>query len=158
MSSIKVHRITKFQELFAIFHHLSKKSNEAYDELPKKLVILDSLSVLSATSLSVTELNATLCNFASVCRYYANHFRAAVVIVNTIRAEFEERPFMEEDKTFNVNMKPSLGNYWLTVPSVRVLINQLENKQRQVLLWKSVLLNNCKKTLIVIKDEGIFSS
>lgn len=158
MSSIKLHQISKSHELFAVFHNLSKKHDKTYEELPKKLVILDSLSVLCALVESPSELNNILCNFASVCRYYVNHFRAVAVIVNTIRAEFEERSFMEEDKIFNVNMKPSLGNYWLTIPSIRILINQLENKQREISIWKSVLLEDGKKTSIVIKDEGIFSN
>lgn len=156
MSSIKVHQIHHINELLTIVYQLSKISDKHSSESPKKLVIVDSLSVLCAL-LSNSELNPILTNFVSVCRYLVNHLRAVVVIVNTLRQEHGGRLFIEDDKNTSTDAKPSLGNYWLCIPNVRLLITQLENKKREISVWKSCQLENGTKCLVNIKDEGIFS-
>lgn len=156
MSSIKVHHIHKINELLAIFYHLSKISNTDQNESSKKLVIVDSLSVLCAL-ISTSELNPILSNFVSVCRFLVNHLRAVVIIVNTLRLEGGGRLLIEDDKSSSMDAKPSLGNYWLCIPNVRLLITHLQNTKREISVWKSCQLENGTKCLVNIKDEGICS-
>lgn len=155
MSGIRVYQIHRIHDVFAILHRLS---NLPASDSSKKLVIVDSLSVLCRI-MSNTELNPALSNLASMCRFLVNHLRAVVVFVNTVRLEKSGGQLLaENDRTANANLKPSLGNYWLGVPNVRLLITQLENKRREIAVWKSCQLEDGKKCFVAIKDDGIFSS
>lgn len=155
MSGIRVYQIQQIHDIFSVLHKLSKLPKS---ESSKKLVIIDSLSVLCAI-ISTSELYPILSNLASVCRFLVNHLRAVVVIVNTVKLEKDGGKLLaENDITVKANLKPSLGNYWLGVPNVRLLITQLENKRREIAVWKSCQLEDGKKCFVAIKDEGIFLS
>ena len=158
MSNIKVHRISRINNLITVLHHLTKPQVPDQSKLPKKLVIVDSLSVLCTLLPNDYEYNSTLSNFASVCRFFINHFRAAILIVNTVRGEYSGASPTEDDKNVILSMRPSLGNYWSCVPNVRLLITHLENRKREISIWKSSQLENGKKCFVDIKDEGIFGS
>ncbi|OXU26258.1 hypothetical protein TSAR_008736 [Trichomalopsis sarcophagae] len=155
MSGIRVYQIHKIHELFTVLHCLS---NLPKSDSSKKLVIVDSLSALCAI-VPNTDLTPILSNLASVCRFLVNNSRVVVVIVNTVRLQKGgDNLFTESDITANAKLKPSLGNYWLGVPNVRLLITQLENKRREISVWSSDPMADGKKCFVAIKDEGILSS
>ncbi|XP_011494822.1 PREDICTED: DNA repair protein RAD51 homolog 4-like [Ceratosolen solmsi marchali] len=154
MSNIIVHQISTINDLFTIFHNLSKMTNTGENELNKKLVIVDSLSVL-CTTVANNELNPILSNFASVSRFFINYFNAIIINVNTIKIVHKGDLFCDKDKHLRADMKPSLGNYWLSIPNIRLLIIAIENTQREISIWNSYQLANGKKCLVDIRDDGI---
>jgi archaellum biogenesis ATPase FlaH len=153
MSNIIVHQISTINDLFTILHYLSKVPNKDQIESSKKIIIVDSLSVL-CTTIANSELNPILSNFASVCRYIVNNFYTVVINVNTIKIVHKEEILIEKDEYLNTTNKPSLGNYWLSIPNVRLLITCKENTRREISVWKSYQLENGKKCLVDIKDDG----
>lgn len=157
MAGIKVYQITDIYELFAVIYRLSKVSHEDFKQLPKRLIIVDSLSVLFAL-VSKTDFNGFLCDFASVCRYIVARSNTAIVIVNTVRNEYSDISLeaQKTDNNFKLQVKPSLGKYWLYVPNVRLLMTQEEYGQRKIVVWKSNQMQLGNSCFVCIKDEGIF--
>ena len=158
MSNIKVYRTHETTQLFAILHNLAKKVNGSLDSVPKKLIIVDSLSVLCSL-VDKSDLTEMLSNFASICRYLVNNCRAVVLIVNTLRVlKGGALLFDNADANVQLKFKPSLGKYWYNVPNVRLIITHLENKRREIRVWKSSSLQNDSKCFVNIEDAGIFPS
>ncbi|XP_014224821.1 DNA repair protein RAD51 homolog 4 [Trichogramma pretiosum] len=156
MSAIKVHQVHRIHDLVSLFHELATTWNESESSSNKKLIIIDSLSLLCAIVPS-TELTQILCSFASICRYLANRCRVAVVVINRVRAEQRDSMLTDKSsgKSVPLNFQPSLGKYWQGVPNVRLLIDPLERGRREIRVWKSTLLENGKCCFVDFNDEGI---
>ncbi|XP_058805349.1 uncharacterized protein LOC131672256 [Phymastichus coffea] len=156
MSNIKVYQICKIYELFNILYSLSKSPDKEQSKSSKRLIIVDSLSVLCAI-VSNRDLNPLLCNVAVMCRDIINHSQVVVLIVNTVRSQ-QAGLFLskETENNFVLQIKPSLGNYWLNVPNVRLLMTQKENGRRKIAVWNSQELVDEKSCIVQIKDEGVF--
>ena len=151
MHSIKVSRVTNINELLTLLYSLtnSLKSN------PTSVIIIDSLPAIVLKSSKNNTATINLNQLSNVCKFLIKECQQIMIITNIISQWSEVDGFVLDQETKPVTIKPTLGKYWLHVPDTRLLMEQLENEERKISVWKSTVLKSQTFCTVNITEAGV---
>ncbi|XP_014246396.1 DNA repair protein RAD51 homolog 4 [Cimex lectularius] len=149
IKKIFLQKIMDIHELISALHNLKIKYSESKRN-SIRLIIVDSISVVSFPFLGNNEGLPLLNHIACVAKFLAAEFNAIIIFINLAIRHFNDKEATEE-------LRPFLGKYWLYVPNTRLMISRPDPSHisRKIQVAKSDTLKNGDFCMIDILENGL---
>ncbi|KAF7388138.1 hypothetical protein HZH66_010905 [Vespula vulgaris] len=127
------------------------------DDIRTKALIIDSLPGIIFKFSKEPEINITLNHLSNLCRLLANEFYIPIIIVNltTQWTPLSDKSSGSATKETQTLVNPTLGKYWLHIPSTRLLIEKLNNDYRKITVWKSFQIKMDSLCSVKLSEAGV---
>ncbi|XP_068085617.1 DNA repair protein RAD51 homolog 4 isoform X2 [Anabrus simplex] len=165
MEKIKVTRIQDVFQLFSFLHSLKERLQHEQDERSGvRLIIIDSLPTIFFPFLGETHSGGfgLMNHLASTMKYIAQEFHIAFLLVNfATRWHGDVAPGDDDENDdgssdVSETIKPTLGKYWLHVPSTRLFLEKKSKSDEVVIsVIKSTRIKVGKLCSVVISSRGV---
>ncbi|KAK2581172.1 hypothetical protein KPH14_007979 [Odynerus spinipes] len=156
MEQIRITSARNPYQLISILQHMTNVL-KLENDFHTRALIIDSLPGIIFKFSKDPEFNFILNRLSSLCRFIANEFYIPIVIVNLITqwsSSCDKGNAHSKEEAQKV-VKPTLGKYWLHVPSTRLLIEKLNNDYRKVTIWKSYQMKMDSACNVKLAAAGI---
>ena len=155
MIKIKLTQVKNINELLTVLHHLTRTLKSSENESNTELLVIDSLPALFLASNSSHDTTYSLSHLRNMCRFITSEYNVSIIATNLV-TQWQEEPGIVFKEGRNLKaLKPSLGKFWLHVPNTRLLIEQEQNEERKITVWKSFDLQAGTSCVVKITDVGI---
>ncbi|CAH0382110.1 unnamed protein product [Bemisia tabaci] len=170
MNRIKITKVRTMDELVSTLHQL--KTSLGNQETCCRLIIIDSLSGVYLPMLNEADNDGScfMNHIASLMRFISKQFHLLFLVVNLATKVFDPEACLEhsdeapvEPNTPFKDLRPLLGRYWLHVPSTRLLIHRIDDRNlhdttRTISVLKSSSIPIFSSCSVTIAKEGIVQS